>query len=351
MRFFSPFRPLLRAWLFSALGWGAFYFAFGWQIVHAFSQPWAGVARGLALDALLWTVVTPLIFRLAERLPIERTRWKIALPVHVAAYLAVALGFVGLHSLGSPLGGREGPRPGRPPRAVEWIFFGPQLPIYLAFVSLAHARHFSRRARERERRELELAASLAEARLRALRMQIQPHFLFNALNALAALIPRDPDAADDMLAALADFLRLTLEDPGGREVPLGRELEFTERYLAIEKVRFGDRLTFSIDADPAALAVAVPPLLLQPLVENAVRHGIEPRREAGRIEIHARRENGALRLTVRDDGVGLPPVFAEGVGLANTRTRLRELHGDAATMELKSGDGLQIDIGLPARIA
>jgi LytS/YehU family sensor histidine kinase len=228
------------------------------------------------------------------------------------------------------------------------------VPIYLALVSLAHALHFYRRSQERERRSLELSASLARARLEALKLQLQPHFLFNSLNAIAALVHKDANAADEMLGALSDLLRLTLESSGEQEMPLRRELEVVERYLAIEKVRFGDRLTFSIDAAPDTLSALVPALVLQPLVENAVRHGLEPQRRRGELSIRAARENSVLRLIVEDNGGGLPETSTprEGVGLANTRARLRELYGDAATLELVSGTaGVSVKVTIPFHTA
>lgn len=359
MSFFRPFRPLLVGGLFSLAGWSAFFGALAWQLSEAFPLSLVGALRMFGLPALLWALLTPLVFRLASRLPIERGRWWVAAPVHCAVGLGVLLGFNALSKIAGPA--RENPPPPRAdgrggdgPRrggVLGWLLFGPQLPIYLALLSVAHARYYSQRSAERERRALELAASLAEARLQTLRMQIQPHFLFNSLNALAALIPKDPKAADEMLGALSDFLRLTLEDSGGQEVPLRRELEFAERYLEIEKARFGGRLDYSLDVPPDALAAMVPALVLQPLVENAVRHGIEPRREGGWVGILARREGDALCLAVSDDGLGIPVAPREGVGLANTRSRLRELHGGAASLSWKSENGARVEIRVPWRVA
>jgi LytS/YehU family sensor histidine kinase len=239
----------------------------------------------------------------------------------------------------------------RPSFAVFFLV-GFRLPIYLAIVSLAHALHFYRRSREREHRSLELTASLAQARLEALKMQIQPHFLFNALNAISALVHKDPEAADEMIGALSDFLRLTLESSGEQELPLRRELEFVERYLAVEKVRFGERLRFSIEAAPDTMAALVPALLLQPLVENAVRHGLEPQLRPGTLSIRAQREGDALLLSITDDGAGLPKTHPsrEGIGLANTRARLRELYGDRARLELRNEKGVSVRIALPYRV-
>ncbi len=358
MSFFRPFRPLVIGWLFSLAGWGTFFGAFALLLAQLFPLSAGDALQMFAHAALPWAFITPLVFRLAERLPIERRNWKFAIPVHLGVALAVLLGFSVLSQFTGPPRDRKPPAnegPGMqegPPRrgwSIGWMFFGPHLPIYLALLSVAHALYFSRRSAERERRALELTASLAEARLQTLRMQIRPHFLFNSLNALAALIPKDPKAADEMLGALSDFLRLTLEDNGGQEVPLRRELEFAERYLAIEKVRFGKRLDYAIDVPAELLGGMVPALVLQPLVENAVRHGLEPRREGGRVTIRAARENGVLNLCVSDDGLGIPAVPREGVGLANTRARLRELHGAAASLSWKSERGARVEIRLPWR--
>lgn len=246
--------------------------------------------------------------------------------------------------------GRSGSRSRNPFESGFFLAF--RLPIYLAIylaiLSVAHALHFYRRSQARERRSLELESGLTKARLDALRMQLQPHFLFNSLNAIAALIHKDPEAADEMVAALSDFLRLTLERPTEQEMPLRRELEFVERYLAIEKVRFGDRLHFSFDIPADTHAALVPALMLQPLVENAVRHGLEPKLAGGKLTITARRENGHLRLSVADNGAGLGEhPTREGIGLHNTRARLGELYGSNATLELHSEEGVEVLVSLP----
>jgi LytS/YehU family sensor histidine kinase len=183
-------------------------------------------------------------------------------------------------------------------------------------------------------------------------MQLQPHFLFNSLNAIAALVHKDPDAADEMIGALSDFLRLTLESSEEQEVPLRRELEFVERYLAIEKVRFGERLRYRIDAPAETLDIRVPALLLQPIVENSIRHGLAQQVAAGEIEITARKQNGTLFMTIRDNGVGLGAREPkEGVGLGNTKARLRETYGDRASLTIADQNGAVVDIQLPSSSA
>jgi sensor histidine kinase YesM len=198
---------------------------------------------------------------------------------------------------------------------------------------------------------------LTLAQLEALKMQLHPHFLFNTLHSISALVHRDPDAADRMIARLGDFLRLTLENSGAAEVSLQKELEFLTCYLEIERVRFQDRLTTSVEVEPSALDSPVPNLILQPIVENALRHGVAQSSAPGRVEISAKRENGSLRIRVRDNGPGLNRVtgsreaFKEGVGLSNTRARLEQLYGESHRFEMSDAPdgGLLVTMVIPAR--
>jgi LytS/YehU family sensor histidine kinase len=229
------------------------------------------------------------------------------------------------------------------------------LAVYLIVAAAAHALAFYRRAQERDRHALELAAGLHRAKLDALRLQLQPHFLFNSLNAISTLVHRDAHAADNLLTDLSDLLRLSLLTTDN-EVPLARELELLDRYLAIEQARLGDRLRLVRDIEPAATSALVPTFVLQPLAENAVRHGLEPRSAPGTITISARREGDTLRLVVADDGLGLAADQSGargGIGLANTEARLQALHGAAAKLELHTPPegGLRVEITLPFRTA
>ena len=192
--------------------------------------------------------------------------------------------------------------------------------VYVIIACVAHAAASSRRAKERETQALALAAGLTRAKLDALRLQLQPHFLFNTLNAISALVHRDPRAADELIADLSELLRLSLES-SANEVPLSRELEILDRYLAIEQTRLGDRLRVTREIDPAVLEVLVPTFILQPLAENAVRHGIEPRCEPGRVTITARAAGDLLELIVADDGVGLRPPAAGARRAASAPSR------------------------------
>ncbi len=213
--------------------------------------------------------------------------------------------------------------------------------------------HYYGRYLEREAETAHLQRELMAARLEALRMQLNPHFLFNTLHAVSALIHEDPEAADRVVARLSELLRLSLDQTKPQEVPLRDEMAFLDRYLEIEQTRFADRLKVEKDIDGSVQDALVPYLVLQPLVENAIRHGIEPREDQGRLAIRARRTNGMLELRVEDNGNGLanengePP--AEGIGLTNTRSRLRHLYGEDFRLELTAakGGGLQACIDIP----
>jgi two-component sensor histidine kinase len=226
--------------------------------------------------------------------------------------------------------------------------------VYVLIACVAHAMGYYRRAQERESQALALTDGLNRAKLDALRLQLQPHFLFNTLNAISALVHRNPAAADELITDLSELLRLSLKS-ADHEVPLSRELELLECYLAIEQTRLGDRLRIVRDFDAGAASALVPTLILQPLAENAIRHGIEPRREPGTLTISVRRVGLRLRLVVADDGMGLKGPGASsarhGIGLANAEQRLRVLHGENAQLELttpKDG-GVRVEIWLPIR--
>jgi two-component sensor histidine kinase len=230
------------------------------------------------------------------------------------------------------------------------------VPIYWAIVCVTWVISYYQQLRERERRTLELEARLTQANLQTLKTQLQPHFLFNTLNAIASLVRRKPDAAEDMIGSLSDFLRMNLDAAQQHEVPLRREIEFLDLYLEIQQTRFGERLRIQKEIDPAALEIAVPTLILQPLVENSVRHGIEPRETGGTILIRAARYKDSLRLEVHDDGEGLKggqlAALREGVGLSNTKARLQELYGGAHRFQItpNADGGLTVTVETPCRV-
>src|SRR5438093_3414022 len=235
------------------------------------------------------------------------------------------------------------------------FYFHVTLVIYWAIV-LAHLGWgYYQQSRERERRASALATGLVRTRLEVLRMQLNPHFLFNTLHAISALIHENPDDADRIVARLSDLLRVSLDQSDTQEVPLRQELSFLERYLEIERTRFQDRLSVELEVDAGLDDVLVPSLILQPLVENAIRHGIEPREDTGRVRIAARRLDGMLELKVSDNGPGLPESeiapSREGVGLSNTRSRLSHLYGANHRFELTPafGGGLEARLLIPCR--
>jgi LytS/YehU family sensor histidine kinase len=213
------------------------------------------------------------------------------------------------------------------------------LPLYWVIVIACWATNYYRESRERERRALELETSLSKANLQALKMQLQPHFLFNTLNSISALVHENPDAADEMLGSLSDLLRMSLEFSDQHEVTLRQELEFLDCYLSIQQTRFGSRLRISKNIEPATLEARVPTFVLQPFVENAVQHGIEPRKSGGTITLRAWQADQRLHLEISDDGQGLAAsgvtVLREGIGLANSKARLRELYGADHQFSLK----------------
>lgn len=238
----------------------------------------------------------------------------------------------------------------RPLLVKTWHF---NVLLYWVLVAVASAFHYYRKYRDRELHTAELENRLAQARLQALQMQLNPHFLFNSLHSIAALMHKDIEAADTMIARLGELLRAALDSSEFQEVTLRHELEFLRRYLELEQIRFGSRLAVSIDAPVDTLDAQVPNLIMQPLVENAVRHGIEPHSRPGLIGLRAQRTDDELTLEVRDNGAGWngkgPP--PDGVGLANTRARLRALYGEAHEFSLGTapGGGLLVRMTIPFR--
>ena len=363
--------PEQRRWRFSSFWWLVTAFWLFVALASAlemaiFQSADIGQAFTVALVRLApWTFLTPLIVWASSAHPLERSTWKRSLWMHLGV-CALSFGVVGVFAYFSPptpaltrADPAELRRMDREPRAVAYIILRRityQLPIFWGLVGVAHALQFHERAKVRERREAELEARLAKARLHALRMQLNPHFLFNTLNSIASLVHEQPQA-EGMIEALSDLLRLTLSAPDRQEVTLREELHFLERYLLIEQMRFGERLCVEKQVDVAALDALVPILVLQPLVENAVRHGIEAQIAPGVIRVTAERAGEYLLLRVRDNGRGLTVSakgqLQEGVGLSNTRSRLHELYAGQASLELKPGQpvGFEAEIRLPWREA
>jgi two-component system, LytTR family, sensor kinase len=352
-----------RFWLETALifgGWAVFGLVLATQ-GHMQSglrgRPvlsWADALRPSVLETLLWLVSTFGIFWLVRRFPLERGRVLPGLAVHAVGAVVMSLARTGVWVL---LGQHVSWIGERDFKVQFWGTSTQNFSIYGFLVGIAHLGLYSRRYREREQAAERLARGLTEARLQALKMQLQPHFLFNTLNAISALIPDDAKPARRMLARLGDLLRFTLEHEETQEVTLREELAFLEPYLEIEQARLEDRLTVVMKISPETLEARVPHLILQPLVENAIRHGIAARIEPGRVEISATRapNDGALHLEVRDDGRGVDRGHEvrtrRGVGLTNIRSRLEQLYNGEHRFELENHveGGVLVRVTLPFR--
>ena len=308
--------------------------------------------------AYLWALFTPLLLKLARRFPMERGRWLKNALVHLFASLLLSvITMVGFTTINALLFVPEAERHFSFSRLLVsvYTFFDYYILIYWLIVMVSHALTYYARYREGELRATQLQAQLAQAELQALKMQLHPHFLFNTLHSISALQLKDIKAANRMIARLGDFLRLTLDNSGAQEVTLQKELEFLKCYLEIESIRFQDRLTVNMQVEPQALDARVPNLILQPIVENAIKHGIAPRAAPGRIDIRARRSSHLLEIEVEDNGRGLGAngkpdrKIKEGVGLSNTRARLDQLYGSSYRLELAdaSEGGLRVTLEIP----
>jgi len=238
--------------------------------------------------------------------------------------------------------------------AFSPYYFHQGLTIYWTTLVVAHAIFYYRGLRAGEAKTAKLSAQLAQAQLQALKMQIHPHFLFNTLNSISALLHKDVEAADRMIARLGDFLRLTLKRSNAETIDFEQELEFLKCYLDIEHIRFQDRLTVEMDIEPQTLPLLVPNLILQPIVENAVRHGIARQTDPGRITIRARQYSNRFIMEVEDNGPGLRTSTngsVSGIGLSNTRARLEQCYGDDFSFQIanSNGRGVKVTVDIPAQ--
>lgn len=294
-----------------------------------------------------WAILSPLIFFLAKRFRFEQRNWWRMLPAHVVAAVVFLLLYRAIYSILFKIVD--------PARVAEnggflaltlslfiknWIV---DLPTYCFLLSSIYVVDFYRRFQAERLKSSELKAALATSQLNALKMQIHPHFLFNTLNSISALIHKDVKAADKMVARLGDFLRMTLENSGDREVSLKQEMDFVGHYLEIESVRFQDRLVVKMNIDQETLAARVPNLILQPIVENAIKHGISQQESVGSLIISSKRHGDKLQIRVEDSGPGLQPSNENGkgsktggIGLANTRARLAHLYEENYRFEIKN---------------
>ena len=348
---------LVGLWLF----WTLVGLAFASQFYLSSSLlgrtvPWSEAISYSLEDWYVWALLSVAIRALARRFPPDEQRPWCTGGIHLAAALAISLVYVIVRAA---VGQVHGILVGEP--AVFGDVFRPllvktfpfNLLVYGVIFSASHALDYYRKYHERTVHALELEKHLAEARLQALLRQLKPHFLFNTLNGIASLMHSDVAAADKMLVRLSELLRLTMNQKGQPLTRLREEVGFIEKYLDIERLRFRDRFDVEIVIDPAVRDVEVPSLLLQPLVENSIRHGLEPKAEGGGlIEVTAKPGEGdTVEITVSDNGTGMPSggFSREGIGVGNTRARLHEIYGKAHQFELanRTGGGLEIRIVLP----
>lgn len=306
------------------------------------------------IEAWTWAAFTPVIFWLSSSAHRAHGLWlRVALlllaGVAIAIGVYVLLDFARSVILEPGIGRRRGAPVFAPLREIGRFRFLNQLLVYGAVLAAGFAREFFLRDRSRQQQQVRLQAQLAEARLDALRMQIHPHFLFNTLHAVSALVERDPAGVRRMIARLSELLRHTIDSSSTDEVPLREELAFLRRYLDIMEIRFQGKLQVETRIADAAMAALVPNLVLQPLVENALEHGVSRATGEGRIEISGRVDGDRLVICVRDSGPGFHADSSIGVGLANTRARLGQLYGSDASLVLENvaGGGAVVEMALP----
>ena len=308
-----------------------------------------GMFGARMLDWYTCAIFTPFFFWLAARFPVDRRRWRVNVFVQLAgSSVAVVIKYAFLYWFWQHT--RPDPRMTFA-RVLESNFIIESMIIW-AVIAIIHGILFYRRWQEREQLAIELRSRLSEAQLEVLKGQLRPHFLFNTLNSISTLVHSDPASADRMVVQLADLLRASLETSGKHEIPLAEELALLERYVDIMRVRHEDRLTVTIRATPQARAALVPHFILQPLVENAIEHGIGRRAGSGCIVVDAADAGDKLYLRIADDGGGMPAATSdEGVGLGNTRHRLRQLYGEthSFTIDRGEGGGTLVTIEIPRR--
>lgn len=343
--------------LWVALGlWAGLALLFTIQSKMTMPESWADVTKQAGFFWLPWTVFLPLVVWISLYFSFERPKLALQIGLHVAVCSTIViLNQLVCHAF-LPLPPAPFDQHGPPPPEVR---IGPDILIYLVTMSASVAFAHYRKSQERARRAIELEARLAQANLQALRMQVNPHFLFNTLNAISTLVHTNPRLADEMITDLGELFRGSLESSDVQEISLGRELELLDRYLAIEQRRFGDRLQVQRSIAPELLNVLVPTLILQPLVENAIRHGIEPQSAGGKIEIRADRAGARLRLSVGNSGSkpasSSPRAKPDrhGIGLSNTQERLQQLYGHEQAFSVGQSQlgGWVVQIELPSRMA
>jgi signal transduction histidine kinase len=354
----SPYRlpVILLGYLLLWTGVGL-YFASQFYVMMQGEKnpvPWTRALTVNLVHYHLWGLVSLIILALLKRFPFEPATWWRSLAIHLpASLLLTALELTTAELILWKLGIGTSQKLSYLMEINFKLNFHGAYPTYWAVLAVTSVRDYYLKYRARELQSSQLEAQLSAAQLQALKMQLHPHFLFNTLNGIAALMHQDVEAADRMLARLSELLRLALDNAELQEVALRQEMDFLDRYLEIQKMRFRDRLTVKLELDPGTLDALVPNLILQPLVENAIHHGIEPRSAPGEVVIRAHRVGDRLELQVSDDGPGMADGDnGKGVGLANTKARLQQLYGAAHQLSFTNGQagGLVIVLSLPFRL-
>ncbi|HLJ47212.1 MAG TPA: histidine kinase [Bryobacteraceae bacterium] len=353
-----PTRVRTSRWPWYLLAWTLIVLFYSTTAIAHPHPDWLASFKAAVAQWGVWALLSLLIVRVDRQLPIRRDELIKRLLFHIPLALLFTAVFIYLHAATVALLSPEHDFKAVLTPSLILDSLGGMLHwnvlVYCAIVGVYSTLEYYGQWRDRQLRAVELERLLSESRLENLRAQLHPHFLFNALNAISAYIDCDARVAHRMLEKLGELLRMSLEHADGQEVPLERELAFVERYLELQRARFEDRLEVTMNIDPGVRRARVPAFLLQPLVENAIRHGISARPDTGLVELSAWRENGHLRLRVRDDGPGISaawdPRKKAGVGIANTRERLRNLYGDhGQRLEIHSepGHGVRVEISLP----
>lgn len=324
--------------------------------------PWQAMALEMSYS-YMWALLTPFVLWFSRKLPLDQKRWWLSLLAHAACAVALTIVSINLWQHGPQTWVKPPTKPARDLYAA--VRFGllniESGVIQYCFILLCqHAARYYRRYEEGLTRSSQLEAQLARAQFQALRMQLNPHFLFNTLNTISELVHTEPQKAERMVIRLSDFLRLTLQSQGTSEIPLAQEVAFLERYLEIERIRFQERMQIQMDLAPETLQAAVPHFVLQPLVENAIHHGLFDKPESARLAIASAREGSRLTIRILDNGPGVvsenghrpeTPRIDEGLGIGNTRQRLEKLYGSDQNIAFKNvSDGFLVTISIPFRL-
>ncbi len=331
-----------------------------WQVTLELGRPvsyWRSLVILNCSYWYVWAIFAPVIVWLSQHFRFERQRLWWAVLVHLPSVVLFSLAHI------AAMGGVQWWLAVTEGRPFEWWSevrrstlqnFDWEMMTYWAIAAVSHAVLYYRESRARELRTSQLETKLIEAQMAALRQQLQPHFLFNTLHAISALMHRDVEAADRTLMRLSDLLRMTLEHVGQQEITLEAELDFLAKYLEIEQTRFADRLVVRFDVEPETLDTLLPALLLQPLVENAIKHGVSKKAGPGHIDITARRDHDKLWIEVRDDGLGLSETaltaLQKGIGVSTTRARLEHQYGADFRFEFhRLEEGIAVVVAVPWR--